>query len=123
HKKITELKDMFAKNKISTIILDLKMPNMNGLQFLKELRKQEYFVTKMPVIILSAYEDKEKWQEVTDHQSGYVCGYCKKPVNMDELLLALQRIRGAESEVMIRQTLDKQYMKSRELKDVYIEPI
>lgn len=99
------------------------MPNMNGLQFLKELRKQETFITKMPVMILSAYEDTEKWEAVTDSYGGYVCGYCKKPVDMDELLLALQRIQGAESEVMIRQTMEKKYAKSKELEGAHVEPI
>lgn len=113
----------FAKNKITTIILDLKMPNMNGIQFLKELRKQEYFVTKMPVIILSAYEDKEKWREVTNSYDGYVCEYCKKPVNIDEVLVALARIQGAESEVMIQQTQVKSYDKRVKLIDAPIEPI
>lgn len=113
----------FAKNKITTIILDLKMPNMNGIQFLKELRKQEYFVTKMPVIILSAYEDNEKWKEVTNSREGYVCAYCKKPVNIDELLETIGRIQGYESEVMIQQTQGKHHAKRKELEDIPVEPI
>ena len=113
----------FAKNKIKTIILDLKMPNMNGVQFLKELRKQEYFATRMPIIVLSAYEDKEKWQDVTDEHDGYACEYSKKPVNVDDLLNILKRIHGAETEIMIQKTREKARERKKELQDVPIETL
>ncbi|MDD5457454.1 MAG: response regulator [Candidatus Margulisbacteria bacterium] len=93
-----------ARNRIQCIILDLKMPNMTGMEFLKRLRAQEYFITIMPVIVLTAYEDKEIWNELTDKRSGYVCQYLKKPLEPDKLIEQLQRIYNGEMQYMIDET-------------------
>lgn len=37
-------------------ILDMKMPGMSGVEFLRELHRRAY---SLPVIVVTAYEDKE----------------------------------------------------------------
>ena len=69
-----------AKNKIECIVLDIKMPEMDGLQFLNKLRMDESWWKFMPVILLTAYEDREKWAKATSPSSGAVASYLKKPV-------------------------------------------
>ena len=44
---------ILEKDKVDLMILDIKLPDMNGLQVLEELRKKN---TSMPVIICSAYD-------------------------------------------------------------------
>ncbi|MFA5840248.1 MAG: response regulator [Candidatus Margulisiibacteriota bacterium] len=74
-------------NRVKLILLDIKMPDMDGLQFLEEMRKQ-YTEEEIGVIMLTAYEDEDKWERAT---SGYVAGYLKKPVIEIELLAVLDR--------------------------------
>lgn len=96
------------KNRIACIILDIKMPEMDGMQFLEklwQLRKEEYEKsiselnldqTKafIPVIILSAWEDEEKWK-----RTPRKLAYLRKPVKEEELFAALDRIiSGGEEE-------------------------
>jgi CheY-like chemotaxis protein len=70
-----------AKNKVDCIILDVKMPNMNGLEFLSAWRDSEYFFREMPIILLTAYEDKEIWQKSSQSINSMVHEYLKKPLD------------------------------------------
>src|SRR3989338_4645209 len=49
-----------AGNKVKLILLDIKMPDMDGLQFLEELQ-----AVQIGVMMLTAYEDEEKWDRAT----------------------------------------------------------
>jgi two-component system, response regulator, stage 0 sporulation protein F len=91
-----------AKNKIGCIILDIKMPVMNGLEFLQELRKREGAIilgsgvsfNNIPVIILSAYEDIEKITHATDPNLGKALNYIVKPENIEGFNLLINTIKA-----------------------------
>lgn len=68
-------------NHIKCILLDIKMPGMDGLQFLEEIRQK--YREEIGVIIVSAYEDDEKWGKALH---GKVLGYLTKPFNSAQLL-------------------------------------
>lgn len=71
--------ETFHNNKVDLIILDSMMPNLNGNEFLKELRKTD----QTPVIFLSAKTSD------FDKISGLVIGaddYMTKPFNPMELI-------------------------------------
>lgn len=74
-------------NRIKLILLDIKMPGMDGLQFLKEIRKTNND-ENIGVIMVTAYEDEEKWEEAT---SGFVAGYIRKPFEEKQLLDAINK--------------------------------
>ena len=97
------------KNRIACIILDIKMPEMDGMQFLEKLwaiRKEEYEKSNfelnldkmksfIPVIILSAWEDDEKWK-----RTPRKLAYLRKPLIEEELFSTLERIFvGGEPEI------------------------
>jgi CheY-like chemotaxis protein len=67
--------------KVGCVILDIKMPEMDGLQFLEKLRKD--YEGRIGVIILSAYEDQEKR---TKAYQGKVVAYLTKPFEDKNLL-------------------------------------
>jgi CheY-like chemotaxis protein len=77
----------FTGNKIKLILLDIKMPDMDGLQFLAAMRKK-YNEEEIGVIMLTAYEDAEKWERAT---SASVAGYLKKTETSTQLLPSIER--------------------------------
>ncbi|MBU0672601.1 MAG: response regulator [Candidatus Margulisbacteria bacterium] len=68
-------------NRVRCILLDIKMPEMDGLQFLENIRKD--YEDSIEVIIITAYEDYEKWDRAI---GGYVASYIKKPFDRQDLL-------------------------------------
>jgi two-component system, sensor histidine kinase and response regulator len=68
------------------IVSDIMMPYLNGLDFLKEVRKHEHWV-RIPFIFLTAKGSKE------DVQQGKLLGvddYLIKPFDADDLLVAVE---------------------------------
>ena len=91
---------------------------MNGMHFLKALREQEYFINSIPVIILSAYEDQEKWLSVTSKSYGLACHYLKKPFRKNTLLETINRVFNGETNMMIDETAKRCFQRLQELKEV-----
>lgn len=64
---------------IDIVLLDIKMPEMNGIETLKEIKKRK---PKLPVIMITAYATVDTAIEAMK------CGaadYVRKPFNVDEL--------------------------------------
>ena len=59
------------------ILLDLNMPKMNGIEFLKIVKADET-LKKIPVVVLTTSKDK---QDVTESFEHSVAGYMVKPVD------------------------------------------
>jgi CheY-like chemotaxis protein len=78
-------------NRVSLILLDIKMPDLDGLQFLEKLRKS-YREDQIGVIMVTAYEDEEKWDRAT---SGFIAGYLKKPIDKKGLLALIDKFYSA----------------------------
>lgn len=78
--------DVFSKNQIDLMIIDVSMPIMNGFDFLREIRS---FDTQTPAIIVSARGALE------DKKEGFLIGvddYMVKPIEFDELLLRIKAL-------------------------------
>ena len=67
------------------IITDLEMPEMNGIEFIKEIRKTDRNVC---IIVLTAYTDNEYLLELIDMHIEH---YIVKPMNFEKLLDVLQK--------------------------------
>lgn len=116
-----------AENKVKCIILDIKMPEMNGLQFLQELRKQEGSLMfrdsgafhQLPVIILSAYEDIEKITSATDPKIGKAVRYIVKPDrirDLTELISTVDQVFDSKDRDLISQTYLRANQRINELR-------
>ena len=61
------------------ILLDIKMPEMNGIEALKEIRKKD---TNIPIIMQSAYAFENDMEAARAAGSN---GFITKPINIVEL--------------------------------------
>lgn len=72
------------------ILLDINMPKMNGIEFLRELRSDAY-LRHIPVIVLTTSdEDRDRFEAYQLNVAGYIL----KPVtfpNFAEVMAALNR--------------------------------
>lgn len=90
---------MLAAEQTDIVILDLGLPDMDGLEVLRKIRHK---VKDMPVIILTARD------KITDKILGLDAGaddYLPKPFDMDELfarLRVLERRLGTASSAMVK---------------------
>ncbi|MGB9612735.1 MAG: response regulator [Candidatus Margulisiibacteriota bacterium] len=98
-------------NKIKLIILDIKMPEMDGLQFLEKIRKE--YREDIGVTMLTAYEDEEKWERATN---GFVINYIKKPFEPENLIGTIDKFFAGKEVEMVLNTIEKHIEKQKEWK-------
>ena len=110
----------FLTNKISCILLDWQMPKMHGEKFLKLLREKENrspFKRHIPVVIISAYDDRERRRIAEDPQLGLASAYLQKPFSEDQLLNILKRIViNREAEVLRELLVEQRSRDAQEIK-------
>lgn len=67
------------------ILLDLNMPKMNGIEFLKELRKDE----KLHQLSVFVMTTSNKDNDIIEAYNLNVAGYILKPLSMDKFMSAV----------------------------------
>ena len=106
--------NIIAANPPDIIVLDINMPDMTGLELLKIWRKKEQ-TQHIPVIMLTAWEDRDKWKKATNINHGLISAYLKKPITENELLETLHKVYYNNSDEMIDNTREKGYQRIQEL--------
>lgn len=81
-----EALDFLSHKKVSLVISDINMPNMNGLVFLRELSRK---FPSTSVIMITAYGGVESYLEAMN-LGAYE--YLHKPVRLDELRSVMKKI-------------------------------
>ena len=61
------------------ILLDINMPKMNGLEFLRELRKDKDLTNITVFILTTSNDERDRAEAYLNHVAGYIL----KPVNLD----------------------------------------
>ncbi|MBE7089875.1 MAG: response regulator transcription factor [Clostridiales bacterium] len=82
----SEAFEKFATMHIDLVIVDIMMPNMDGYEFTKELRRLN---EELPVLMVSAKQLPD------DRKKGFVVGiddFMTKPVDAEELLLHVKAL-------------------------------
>ena len=74
-------------NPAELIITDIRMPFMDGLAFIREVRR---FLPEIPVVVLSGYSDFSYAKEAIRY---HVSDYLLKPVSSEELAMTLIELR------------------------------
>ena len=85
-----EALDAFEENDFDAVVSDLRMPEMNGIELTKEIKKRR---PRLPVIIMSAVDDSGASLEAL--RAGAYC-YVAKPVDPNEISLFVQRALRTE---------------------------
>ena len=91
-----EALEAFRKDEFNICIIDIMMPEMDGLTLTKEIRKIN---PNIPVIFLTAKNQKENIIE------GFITGaddYITKPFSMEELLYRIEAILRRITEQIVR---------------------
>src|SRR6056297_1781706 len=86
-KAIQALKDE-SKGNLVAILSDIMMPEMDGIEFLKEIRSNDS-TKDLPFVLITAVSDKEYIVEAKAHQ---VNGYILKPVTFDRVTNKLKEL-------------------------------
>ncbi len=73
---------------LDLIITDLYMPNMNGLEFIKEVRNTEKY-KYTPILYLTTESQQDKKQEA---KKAGATGWIVKPFMPEKLLAAINKI-------------------------------
>lgn len=79
--------ERFSKNPPHLILLDMRLPDGSGLDFLVDLRN--HHKSRVPILVMSAYGELE--DAVSAMKLG-ASDYLKKPVDLDELLLNVRKV-------------------------------
>jgi len=92
--------EYITENEINLVISDYLMPDMNGIEFLSEVRKMK---PQVPRIILTGYADKENAIKAINDVGLYQ--YIEKPWSNDDLLIVIRN--GLEKQKLLSKLNDK----------------
>ena len=81
-----ELMNHVQNNQYDVVLLDISLPDINGLEVLKEIKKKK---PKLPVLIISMYPEE---QYALRAMKAGAQGYLTKRSASDELVLAIRKI-------------------------------
>ncbi|MEA2050276.1 MAG: response regulator [Campylobacterota bacterium] len=91
--------ELYKKNKPDIVITDIKMPNMNGIELVKEIKKIE---PKQHIIFTTAHSESDFFMEAIEAQ---VDGYILKPIDLDKLE---QKINSITAQINLQCKYEKQ---------------
>jgi DNA-binding response OmpR family regulator len=71
------------------VLLDIRMPGLDGTQFARELRTHD---TTIKIVVMTAASQAKHWAEEIGASD-----YIEKPFELDELLATVSRVCGSTS--------------------------
>lgn len=97
---------------IDILMLDVRLPDGNGLDLLKQLRQDGSPFQALPIVVMTAFGAVE---DAVNAMKMGASDYLKKPVDMEELVLVLEKVKKTQklsqqieySQTRARQTRDK----------------
>ncbi|WP_198780664.1 response regulator transcription factor [Shewanella putrefaciens] len=75
-----------ASNPVDVLLSDIRMPNLDGIEMLKQIRQS---ANRLPVIMLTTFDDSELF--LNSLQAG-ANGFLLKDVSLDKLLHAIETV-------------------------------
>jgi CheY-like chemotaxis protein len=72
------------------ILLDINMPKMNGIEFLREIRKDDYLKSISVFIMTTSNDDHDKFQAYNMNVAGYIV----KPISFEKFVHAVSVLKS-----------------------------
>ncbi len=72
------------------ILLDINMPKMNGIEFLKELRKDENLRTISVYVMTTSNDDADRFNAYNLNVAGYIL----KPLSFEKFVAAVKTLNS-----------------------------
>ncbi|MFA8436648.1 MAG: response regulator [Marinifilaceae bacterium] len=72
------------------ILLDINMPKMNGIEFLKELRANDEFKSISVFVMTTSNDDTDKMEAYNMNVAGYIL----KPIDFDRFVSAVATLNN-----------------------------
>ena len=99
--------NLLRQDKIDLVLTDLRLPGMNGLEFLQAIKRTN---AAIPVVVMTAYGTVETAVEA---MKGGASDYILKPFSMEEIKLIIRKEldvhRLREENRTLREALGKRY--------------
>lgn len=92
--------EKFQSNQIDIIISDINMPQLSGINMLKEIKKTEL---KVPAMLITAHQELEYYEDAMELN---VDAYLNKPINVDKLI---EKIKDVSVHIKKTKALDNSY--------------
>lgn len=86
----SEALEMFEENEYDIVFMDIKMPGIDGIKTLKEMKKSK---PKVKVIIITGLPDEETFERAMAVTEGTVEGFVAKPFKPDDLRKVLDEVK------------------------------
>ena len=82
--------ELARKEKFSLVLIDINMPNMNGMELIRALRAvPDYKFTPLLMLTTEAATDKKQ-----EGKAAGATGWIVKPFNPDQLIATIKRVLG-----------------------------
>lgn len=86
---IGEGRQLLINDTPDVLLLDVRLPDGNGLDLLAEIRQDDHPLHNLPVIVMTAYGELE---DAVNAMKFGASDYLKKPVDLDELMLTINKV-------------------------------
>ncbi len=94
---VSQAKQLIQKNQYYALLLDLLLPDQDGIAFIRELRDQKKTAT-LPIIVLSVVAQTGK--SLLEGEALSVVDWLNKPVDFNKLLNAIHMIDKSDHKTM-----------------------
>ena len=82
--------ELAIKERPDFILLDIQLPDMDGLEVLKELRMSE-INNEIPIIAITSYTMSGNGERMIEAGCN---GYIEKPINPETIISEIQKVVG-----------------------------
>ncbi len=83
-----EYSDKVSAPRPGLILLDIKMPKVDGLEVLKKIKSDKNLL-RIPVVMLTTSKrDQDIWESYSNHANSYI----EKPVEFDEFIKKIKEV-------------------------------
>ncbi len=111
--KILGLKGKKKKKNVDLILMDVNMPEINGIEACGEIKKEDK-LKDIPIIMVTAHQEEEHLQSA--FHAGAI-DYIKKPINVTELLARVHSALRLKRETDSRKERERELTEMAELLD------